>query len=244
MEQENQVYQGRGRVLKTVKAAFPHTIPVITGYLFMGMAFGILLQSNGFHPLWATVMGLVVYSGSMQFVGVSVLAAGFNPLVALAMTLMVNARYMFYGISMLERFGKYKGFARFYMVFSITDETFALLCSAKPPAGVDTKSFYLAISALDQAFWVLGCTLGAWLGTAIPINTTGIDFVMTALFVVIFIDQWKVKANRIPALIGFFGALLCRLVFGPDWFVLASMAALLLLFTIFRKPLEKEAQPK
>ncbi|MDL2325424.1 AzlC family ABC transporter permease [Ruminococcaceae bacterium OttesenSCG-928-A16] len=222
---------------KAVKAAFPVTIPVLAGYLFMGMAFGMLLQSAGYNAWWAFFMALFIYAGSGQFLAVGILAAGFNPLLAFFMTLMVNARHIFYGISMLERFKNF-GKAKWYMVLSLTDETFALLTAAVPPKGVEAKPFYLAIAMLDHFYWIAGCTLGGLFGAALPINTKGIDFVMTALFVVILLEQWQQKSNRIPAIIGLGGSLLCRVVFGPQWFILAAMALLLVVFMAAKKPLE------
>lgn len=250
----------RGGMGAAMKAAFPHTIPVLTGYVFMGMAFGILLASKGFGPIWAFCMSVFIYAGSMQFVAVGLMAAGFAPLSAFAMTLMVNARHVFYGIPMLDRFKTF-GKAKYYMVFALTDETFALLNSAKPPKGVDEKKFYLAISFMDHSYWITGCTLGGIIGSALPINTQGIDFVMTALFVVIFIEQWQqmtslakkqaekqgkkagvklLLSSHLPALIGMAASLVCRLVFGPQWFILAAMAVLVVVFTLCRKPLERE----
>lgn len=202
------------------------------------MAFGILLGSNGFHPFWAFLMALLIYAGSGQFVAVGLMASGFNPLGAFLVTLMVNIRHVFYGISLLERFKKY-GKAKYYMIFALTDETFALHCSAKPPKGMNEEKFYLTISILDHIYWVTGCTLGGIIGSALPINTAGIDFVMTALFVVIFLDQWKLKQNRTPALIGLGASLICRIVFGPDWFILACMAAMVIIFSLFKKPIER-----
>lgn len=234
MEQD-QIKQNR---LRAVKAAFPLTIPVLTGYIFMGMAFGILLQSRGYGPLWAFAMGVFIYAGSGQFVAVGLLAAGFHPFTALLTTLMVNARHLFYGISMLERF-KMFGREKLYMILSLTDETFALLNAAKPPEGVSPKAFYFSIAVLDHSYWITGCTLGAIVGSAMPINTTGIDFVMTALFVVIFLEQWQQRANRIPALIGFGVSVLCLILFGPDRFILVAMVTLIVIFSLLRTPLER-----
>jgi 4-azaleucine resistance transporter AzlC len=205
----------------------------------MGMAFGILLVSKGFAPLWAFVMGVFIYAGSGQFVAVGLMTAGFDPLGAFLVTLMVNARHFFYGVSMLERFKSF-GKARWYMIFALTDETFALCVSAKAPEGISEKNLYLAVSVLDHIYWIAGCTLGGIIGSALPINTAGIDFVMTALFVVIFLGQWKSKANRNPALIGLGASAVCRVIFGPDLFILASMAALVVIFSLFRKPIERE----
>lgn len=229
-----------GSFITAVKAAFPHTIPVLTGYGFMGAAFGILLASKGFSALWAFCMALFIYAGSGQFMAVGLLTAGFNPFAAFYMTLMVNARHVFYGIGLLERFKRF-GKAKYYMIFALTDETFALQCSQKPPMGVSEEKFYLAISVLDHAYWVFGCTLGGIIGTAIPFNTKGIDFAMTALFLVILLQQWKERQNRTPALIGLSVSLVCRVAFGAQWFILAAMAAMLLIFCLARKPFEREA---
>ncbi|MDL2293295.1 AzlC family ABC transporter permease [Ruminococcaceae bacterium OttesenSCG-928-D13] len=225
--------------LRAARAAFPHTVPVLTGYVFMGMAFGMLLASKGYGAGWAFLMALLIYAGSGQFLAAGLMAAGFDPLTMALMTLAVNARHVFYGISMLERFKQF-GRAKYYMIFALTDETFALLCSARPPEGMAEKPFYLAISIMDQCYWIIGCTLGGLLGSALPINTQGIDFVMTALFVVILLEQWREKANRTPALIGLFASLACRVVFGPQWFILAAMAVLVVVFTLTRRPLEKQ----
>lgn len=218
-------------------AAFPHTVPVLTSYLVMGAAFGVLLASKGFGPGWAFLMALVIYAGSGQFVAVGLMAAGFAPLTAFLVTLMVNARHIFYGISMLESFRK-MGRERFYLIFALTDETFALLCSAKPPPGVSRRRFTLSIAVLDHCYWLCGCTIGALLGSTVAINTHGIDFVMTALFVVIFLEQWQQPKNRTPALMGLGVSIICLIIFGPQWFILAAMAALVILFSLLKKPLE------
>ena len=227
--------------LKALRAAFPVTIPVLTGYIFLGIAFGILLASKGFGPVWAFIMSTFVYAGSAQFVAVGLLAAGFEPFTAGLVVLMVNARHIFYGISMLERFKDYKK-AKWYMIFSLTDETFALLLSSKTPQGVNEKKMHFFISLLDQIYWIIGGVIGGVLGSAIPLNTKGIDFVMTALFIVVFLEQWKTKSNRIPATIGLGVSLACRILFGTQWFILASMAALILIFTFARKPLQERGE--
>lgn len=229
------------QIKKAIKAAIPHTIPVLTGYLFMGIAFGILLESRGYGAGWALLMATVIYAGSGQFLAVEIMAAGFNPLLAFGMTLMINARYMFYGISMLERF-KMFGKEKWFMIFTLTDETFALLTSAKPPEDVSPKFFYLSIAALNYVYWAVGCTVGGLLGSSMTIGTKGIDFVMTALFVVILMEQWQQKQNRIPALVGIGCTLLCRISFDNQWFLLAALALLLIVFTAAKKPIERGVQ--
>ncbi len=220
------------------KAAFPYTIPVLAGYLFMGMAFGILLQSKGYHFGWAFFMALFMYAGSMQFVAINLLTGGFHLLHTAFMTLMVNARHLFYGLSMLEKF-KNMGSKKPYMVFSLTDETYSLLCSVKPPDHVDKNWFYFFIALLNQSYWITGCTLGAILGSLITFNSKGIDFVMTALFVVIFIGQWKSNPNHMPACIGVGTTVLCLLIFGATNFLLPSMLCILVLLTVMRKKIEE-----
>ncbi len=226
---------------KALKAAFPHTIPVLMGYIFLGMAFGILVSSSGYHYIWAIIMSIFIYAGSMQFVAVGLITGGFDIVGTILITLMVNARHLFYGLSMLTRFSK-MGKLKQYMIFSLTDETFSLLCSAKAPEDVDENCFYLFISLLDHFYWILGSAIGGILGSLFTFNTTGIDFAMTALFVVIFINQWKSTTNHRPGLIGVFTSILCLIVFGADNFIIPSMIAILLILIYANKPI-KERNP-
>lgn len=227
---------------RTLRAAFPHTIPVMTGYLCLGMAFGVLLQSKGYGVVWALLMSTFIYAGSMQFVAVGLLTAGFHPLQAALLTLMVNARHIFYGISMLGRFRGLKK-EKPYMVFALTDETFSLLVAAEPPEGVERRHFDLGIAVLDHLYWVAGSVAGSLLGSAFAFNTKGIEFVMTALFVVIFLEQWQTRKGRVPALIGLGAAFLCLLIFGREWFILPTMAVLVAVLLLVRRPLEGRANP-
>ena len=219
-----------------LRAAFPHTIPVMLGYLFLGAAFGILLSSKGYHWGWAVLMSVFIYAGSMQFVAIGILTGPFLPLQAVLMTLMVNARHAFYGISLLPKF-KDMGRKKPYMIFSLSDETFSLLCSAKAPEGVDKNRFLFFISLLDQIYWVIGSAAGGIIGSLVSFNTNGIDFVMTALFTVIFVNQWEENKNHIPALIGLGISALCLMVFGPSNFILPSMALIVLALTLLKKPM-------
>ncbi len=222
-----------------LRAAFPHTIPVMLGYLFLGAAFGILLNSRGYSWGWAVLMSVFIYAGSMQFVAISLLSGPFLPLQAVLMTLMVNARHTFYGISMLDKF-KGMGKKKPYMIFSLTDETFSLLCSARAPEGVDENRFLFCVSLLDQLYWIIGSAAGGIIGSMVSFNTKGIDFVMTALFTVIFVDQWENNKNHIPALIGLGGSALCLAVFGPGNFILPSMALIVFALSLLRKTVERE----
>lgn len=226
--------------LKALKAAFRYTIPVMTGYLFLGIAFGILLYSRGYHFGWAILMSVCIYAGSMQFVAINLLTSCFNPIIAFFMTLVINARHLFYGLAMLDRF-KGMGRKKPYMIFSLTDETFSLLCSADVPFGMDGSLFYFMIAFLDQIYWIAGSAIGGVLGSAFPINTRGIDFVMTALFTVIFLDQWKSNKEHLPAAIGICGSFLCLLIFGAKQFILPSMLVILIALAALKKPIERRS---
>lgn len=219
-------------------AALPLTLPVFTGYMVLGAAFGILMDSKGFSLFWILISSVLIYAGSMQFVTIVLLAAGFDPLGAFLMTLAVNARHIFYGISMLKQ---YRGIGRLkpYLIFSLTDETFSIVCSAKVPENVDKKWFYFLISFLDHLYWVIGSFIGGILGSMLNFNTKGIDFVLTALFVVILINQWRSASNHLPALIGIISAILCRLLFGPSNFIIPAMIMILVSVTVLKKPMER-----
>ena len=222
---------------KIWKAALPYTLPVCTGYIFLGIAFGVLMVSGGFSPLWALLMSVCIYAGSMQFVAVDLLAGPFAPLTAALMTLMVNARHIFYGLSMLERF-KICGKLKPYMMFSLSDETYSLLCSAKPPEGMDKKWFMFFIALMDQLYWIAGTAIGALAGSLISFDSTGIDFAMTALFIVIFVEQWESTKDHIPAILGLAVTLLCLVIFGPDWFIITAMAGIFVSLILLRGRLE------
>lgn len=219
---------------KALKAAFPHTIPVLTGYMFLGIAFGLLLNSKGYGPGWAVLMSILAFAGSAQYLAISFLSSAFNPLYAFLMTLIVNARHLFYGISMLNKY-KNTGKKKPYLIFGLTDETFSIVCSAKAPKGVDQTYFMFFVTLLDHIYWVTGSLIGSLLGSVISLNTKGLDFVLTALFTVIFVDQWKAQKNHLPALIGVFCSLACLLIFGPDSFIIPSMAAILIALTLTRR---------
>ncbi len=223
---------------RALRAAFPKTIPVMVGYLFLGAAFGILLESKGYGFGWAALMSLCVYAGSMQFVAVDLLATGAGFLQVALMTLMVNIRHVFYGLSMLGKFQNL-GAKKPYMIFSLTDETFSLLCTAEPPQDVDRNWFFFFISFLDQLYWVAGSVVGGLLGSSFSFNTQGIDFAMTALFVVIFVNQWRETKNHLPALVGLACSVICLVVFKPANFILPAMIGMVALLTVFRKRLDR-----
>lgn len=228
--------------IKAFAAAFPHTIPVLTGFGILGLTFGILMRTRGYGVDITTLMSTVVFAGSLQYVALTLLTAVFSPLSALAITFLVNARHLFYGLSLLEKFrdtGRYKP----YLIFGLCDETFSILCSTDPPEGVKRTLFMFYITLLDHSYWIAGSALGAWLGQFVRFDTRGMDFVLTALFVVIFINQWQQRKNRRPALIGLAIAVVCLLIFGSSTFMLPAMGGILLVLTILRKPLSPEVLP-
>ncbi len=206
--------------------AFPKTIPVMAGYLFLGTAYGILMKVNGFGLIWSVIASTLVYAGSLQYAGVSLLAASVHPVYALAMALMINARHLFYGLSMLEKYQDIKK-GKFYLIFALTDETFSIVCNQEPPQSISKTAFYLWISALNQLYWVAGSALGALAGTMITFDTAGLDFALTALFVVIFTDQWLSCKDHRPALTGLIVSGICLILFGPDSFIIPAMIGIL-----------------
>ncbi len=217
-------------IKKAFKAAFPVTIPVMMGYLFLGMAFGILMTNKGLSAIWSLLMSLFVYAGSMQFVAANFFSCSVNWVSIIFITFMVNVRHVFYGLSMLLKFQPL-GRKKPYMVFSLTDETFSLLCSAKVPVGIDASWFMLFISLLDQSYWVIGSVLGALVGAVVPFSTRGIDFSMTALFTASFVEQWQSTKNHLSAATGLVASLFCLLIFGASGFILPSLIVIVLILT-------------
>lgn len=227
---------------RAFRSAFPRTIPVMAGYLVLGIGYGLLLQSKGYSFLWAILMSTTIYAGSMQYVAVDLLSSGASLLSAGLMTLMVNARHLFYGLSMLEKYRPVGGMKKTYLIHTLTDETYSLLCTAQVPEDVAPEAFYLWVSALDQLYWVAGSALGALMGQVLPFDTTGVDFAMTALFAVIFTDQWLGRKNHLPALIGVGVSVLCLLLFGPDRFLIPAMAGIAALLMLLRRRMGEEAE--
>lgn len=213
---------------QTAKHAFRASLPVMAGYVVLGMGFGVLMQSRGYAWYWAVLMSLAVYAGSMQYVAIDLLGAGAGMLTFALMTLAVNARHLFYGLSMLTGY-RNAGKAKPYLIFALTDETFSLVCSPQLPESVDEKRYYLLVSAFNQLYWVLGSLAGALLGAAISFNSAGIEFSMTALFTVVVLGQWEKSRSHLPALTGFAAALACLAVFGPADFLLPALGVVTLL---------------
>jgi 4-azaleucine resistance transporter AzlC len=224
--------------ITALKAAFPHTIPVMTGYLFLGAAFGILMDSKGYHFVWSILMSIFIYAGSMQFVAINLLTVAFDPINAFLITLMVNARHLFYGISMLERFKQVRS-KKPYLIFGLTDENFSVICSTDAPEGIDKEWFMFFITFLNHIYWITGSAIGGILGSMASFDTKGIDFAMTALFVVIFINQWKSQNNHTAALIGVTVSIISLLLFGSSNFIIPAMAVIIVVLTLLRKQIER-----
>ena len=234
---------GKGSMkLRALRAAFPHTVPILTGFLFLGMTYGVYMSSLGFSWIYPTLMALTIFAGSMEFVTANMLLGAFNPLQAFAMTLMVNARHLFYGLAMLDRF-RGLGWKKLYLIFGMCDETFSVTCTARAPEGVDEGWFMTFVTLLDQLYWVLGAALGGLCGSLLTLNTEGLDFVMTAMFVVIFLENWLKEENHTSSLLGLALPLVCLVLFGAQSFILPSMAAILLALTALRGRLEKGGDP-
>lgn len=224
---------------KAIKQAFYTSVPVLAGYVFLGIGFGILMRNAGYGILWAAAMSGFIYAGSMQYVGVGLLAGGASVITTAITTVMVNARHLFYSISMIDKYknaGKYKP----YMIFALTDETYSLLCDGKIPQGACPNLYRFFVSFFNHCYWVGGSIIGNLLGAVLPFSTAGIEFSMTALFVAAFTEQWLVAKDHIPAITGLISTLLCLLLFGRDHFLIPAMVLITLALTVLRKREEKE----
>lgn len=219
---------------KAVKTAFRDTIPVMTGYVFLGFGFGILMYQSGYGILWSLTMSLFIYAGSMQYVAVTLLTGGASLLTAALTTVVVNARHLFYGISMVEAY-KGTGKKKPYLIFALTDETYSLVSANSIPEGISRHGYCFLVSMFDHFYWVSGTALGALAGSILPLNFQGIEFVLTALFVTIFVEQWLSVHDHRPAVIGVSATLICLLIFGKEIFLIPSMVIIALTLTILRK---------
>ncbi|NRD79815.1 azaleucine resistance protein AzlC [Bacillus sp. BRMEA1] len=228
----------RNQLWIAFRAAFPFTVPIFAGFVFLGIAYGIFMHSLGFSAIYPILMSLTIFAGSMEFVAANLLLISFNPLNALFLTLMVNARHLFYGISMLE---KYRGFGKkkLYMIFGLCDESFSINCTVDVPKNIDKGWFMFFVTLLNHTYWVIGATIGGVFGSLVKFRTEGLDFVMTALFVVIFIEQWMKEKKHHSALVGLGLSTACLIIFGGNNFILPAMIAILGVLTLIRKPLEK-----
>ena len=214
---------------KAFLAAFPLTLPICAAFLFLGFSYGFFICSKGFSPWYPFFTSMLVFAGSMEFVLVGMLLSAFNPWYCYLMTLMVNSRHLFYGLSMLEKF-KDTGWKKIYLIFGMCDESFAINVSTSPPEGVDKGWFMTFVTLLNQIYWVVGSTIGGIMGSSIKINTQGLDFALVALFVAIFVSQWQNCTNHYPAIIGILLPLGCLVILGPQSFVPPAMLLMLILF--------------
>ena len=225
----------------TLKYAFQASLPIMAGYVVLGMGFGILMESKGYAWWWTALMSAAIYAGSMQYVAIDLLTGGATLIASALMTLLVNIRHLFYGITMLEDY-KDAGAGKPYLIFALTDETFSLVCSPKLPENVNRKDYYFFVSLFNHCYWVSGSVLGALIGSAITFNTAGIDFAMTALFVVIFVEQWESTRQHLPAITGVLCTVVSLLIFGADDFLIPAMIAITAALILERKWLEGGAK--
>lgn len=216
-----------------IVAAFPHTIPIMAGFLFLGMSYGVFMRSKGF-PFWMPILtSSTVFAGSMEFAAVNLLLSAFSPLQAFFMTLLVNARHLFYGVTLLDKY-KGTGFLKPYLIFGLCDESFSINCAIDAPAGVDKNRFMFFVTLLNQIYWVTGSTLGGILGGLISFNTHGLEFVMTAMFVVIFLEQWLKEKNHLSSILGLALSTISLMIFGKGNYIIPAMVLILLVLTLLR----------
>ena len=223
-----------------VRKAFLKSLPVMAGYVVLGIGFGILLRNAGYGVLWSAAMAILIYAGSMQYVGISLLAGGAGILTTILTTVMVNARHLFYSISMIDRYknaGRYKP----YMIFALTDETYSLLCDGETPDPEYADLYRFLVSLFNHLYWIAGCILGSLLGAVLPFSTAGIEFSMTALFIASFTEQWLRTKDHIPAMTGLLATFLCLIVFGPENFLIPAMLLITLILTLLRGRLGRKA---
>lgn len=220
---------------QALRTVFVDTIPVLTGYLFLGMGFGILLaEQTGKGVLWAFCMGLFMFAGSGQYLAVSMIAGGASAISAALATFLVNARHIFYGISLIDTY-KGAGKKKIYMIFGLTDETYSLVTQNQPPEGMSRHTYCFLVTFFDHIYWLLGCVLGNLAGAYIPISFEGVEFVLTALFVTMFVEQWLSTKNHLPAIIGVVSTVVCLAIFGAEIFLIPSMVLIALLLVVSRK---------
>lgn len=216
-----------------IQQAFLKTVPVFAGYIVLGAGFGILMNNAGFGAVWTAAMSTFIYAGSMQYVGVGLLTGGAGIVTTAITTVMINARHLFYSISMIDRYkdaGRYKP----YLIFALTDETYSLLCDGQTPAGEDPGLYRFLVSLFNQCYWVAGSVMGNLIGSVLPFSTAGIEFSMTALFAASFTEQWLTAKDHLPALTGVLCALVCLILFGPENFLIPAMLAITLVLTLLR----------
>ncbi len=227
------------KIKKAFLCAFPYTVPIFAGFLFLGLTYGIYMHVSGFSFWYPMLMSLTIYGGSLEFVAVSMLLAPYAPIQTLIMSVMIQARHLFYGISMLDKF-RGLGWKKPYLIFGMCDETFSINCTAQIPDSIDRGWFYFFVTLLNHLYWFAGATLGGLLGSLIHFNTEGLEFVMASMFVVIFLEQWGREKRHISAYIGLAASVLCLLVFGADSFLIPTMICITAFLTFLRCPIERK----
>ena len=230
-------FEQRGIRLRALRHAFPKTIPILMGFLFLGMSYGFYMRVSGFAFYFPLIMSIVIFGGSLEFLAVSMLLSPFAPIQTFLVAIVIQARHLFYGLAMLEKY-KGLGIKRLYLIYGMCDESFSINCSAELPSHVDKGWFYFFVTLLNHSYWILGATLGALIGGFISFNTEGIEFVMTAMFVVIFLEGWLKGGKRISSLIGVLSSVTCLVIFGADTFLVPSMVCIVALLSVFRKRIE------
>lgn len=223
---------------QALKAAFPYTIPIFSGFWFLGLAYGIYMHASGFSFVYPMIMSALIFGGSLEFVAVEMLLSPFAPVQVLIMTLLIQARHLFYGISMLEKY-KGLGWKKFFLIFGMCDETFSINYTTAIPEHVDRGWFLFFVTLLNYVYWVSGATIGGLAGSLLKFDTSGISFVMTAMFVVIFLEQWLKEKNHISSLLGLSVSAICLFFFGADSFMIPAMAAIVGLLTLLKKKLSR-----
>lgn len=226
------------KIWKAFRCAFPYTIPIFAGFWFLGLTYGIYMNVSGFSFWYPMLMSLTIFAGSIEFITVNMLLGAFNPIQALIMTLMINARHLFYGISMLDKY-RNTGLKKIYLIFGMCDESFSINYTANIPKDVDSGWFMFFVTLLNHIYWFLGATLGGIFGSFIHFNTKGLDFVMTAMFVVIFMEQWLKEKNHTSSLLGLFLSIICLIIFGADKFIIPAMISILIVLSLLKKVLDK-----
>ena len=226
---------------KAFKTAFPYTLPIFTGFWFLGLAYGIYMNVSGFNFWYPMLMAMTIFGGSLEFVAVSMLLSAFAPVQTFLVTVMIQARHLFYGIAMLDKF-KGLGWKRFYLIFGMCDETFSINYMADIPEDVDQVWFMFFVTLLNQIYWVSAAATGGILGSLISFDLEGLEFVMTAMFVVIFLEQWMKEKTHVTGYIGILVSLFCLILFGSDSFLIPTMIGILVLLSVFRNSIEKERE--
>ena len=224
---------------KAFRKAFKDSLPIMAGYLALGIGYGVLLQSKGFSFWWAILMSVTMFAGSGQYAGVDFMAGGASLLTTAFMTLIINCRHFFYGVSLLDKY-RGTGIVKPYLIFGLTDETYSITATTVLEEGINKKKYYFFLTALNHSYWITGCVLGAVLGMFLPFSSEGIDFAMTALFIVIMVEQLLTNKEHLPAILGVATTVICLVAFGAEYFIIPSMALIAVELMLLRKRLEKK----